>query len=339
MLLEQFNFDLPHHLIARYPLAERSASRLLCLNKTTKEIAHRHMGELPGLLSPEDLLVFNNTRVIPARWKGIKVSGGRVELLIERILDYDQALVHLKSSKTPKIGSYLLMEQDIKVKVLDRRGSLFVVECLHEQSLGSLLERHGHIPIPHYMQRDAEEMDKTRYQTLYASQPGAVAAPTAGLHFDEALFAKLKQRGIKTAFLTLHIGAGTFQPVREEMIQNHQMHAEYLEVSAELCAQVAATKAQGGRVIAVGTTSVRALETASQGAQIAPYYGETRLFIYPGYTFRCVDAILTNFHLPKSSLLMLVAAFGGHAAVMNSYQQAIAAEYRFYSYGDAMWIE
>lgn len=338
MRTELFNFDLPPELIARYPLPQRSASRLLCLDQQSGAVVDRQITDFPDLVSPNDLLVFNNTQVIPARWFGTKTSGGKVELLVERMIGTHQAWVHLKVSKKPQMGSYLQMEHNVRLKILERRGALFLVECLHEQSLSKLLEKYGHTPLPHYMRRDDEALDKSRYQTIYASQPGAVAAPTAGLHFDDALFAQLTARRIEMVFLTLHVGAGTFQPVHADCVEQHQIHAEYLEVSADTCDRIKTAKARGGRIIAVGTTSVRALETASQAGEIAPYAGETQLFIYPGYVFRCVDAMLTNFHFPKSSLLMLVAAFGGFDAVMKSYQHAVANRYRFYSYGDAMWV-
>jgi S-adenosylmethionine:tRNA ribosyltransferase-isomerase len=337
--LTDFDFELPQTHIARYPLPQRSASRLLCLDKRSGECSHRYFTDLPQLLSPLDLLVFNNTRVIPARWFGRKESGGRIELLIERILAPHQALVHIRSSKSPKAGSYLCLEQDVRVKVVGRQADLFEIICEDERTVLELLQLYGHIPLPSYMGRMDEISDKSRYQTVFATEDGAVAAPTAGLHFDEKLLATIQAKGVQTAFVTLHVGAGTFQPVREEIISNHPMHTEYLQVSAAVCERINATKAQGGRVIAVGTTTVRALETAAQSGQIIPYTGETRIFIYPGYNFLCVDAMITNFHLPKSSLLMLVTAFGGYEAVMQSYHTAINEEYRFYSYGDAMWIE
>ncbi|HVV68328.1 MAG TPA: tRNA preQ1(34) S-adenosylmethionine ribosyltransferase-isomerase QueA [Gammaproteobacteria bacterium] len=338
MYLHQFNFQLPDNLIARYPLLERSASRLLCLNKVSGKITHQRFVDILQLLSPLDLLVFNNTRVIPARWFGEKASGGRIEVLIERILTEHSALAHIRSSKSPKPGSQLLLQGGVKVEVVARQNDLFVLHFIDERPLLVLLEHYGHIPLPPYLTRTDEALDQDRYQTVYAKHPGAVAAPTAGLHFDEALLERLKQQKIETAFVTLHVGAGTFQPVRESVISQHKMHAEYLEVSTLVCEQVKAAKARGGRVIAVGTTSVRALETAAQMGVIAPYSGDTRLFIYPGYAFQCVDAMITNFHLPESSLLMLVCAFAGHVAVMQAYQEAILKQYRFYSYGDAMFI-
>ena len=336
--LADYDFVLPPELIAHYPLPERTASRLLCVNRHTGELGHRQFHDVPDLLSAADLLVFNDTRVIPARWFGRKASGGQVEVLIERILDPHRALAHVKASKSPKIGSYLLLEGEVIIKILDRNEDLFVLACEDERQLLELLALYGHIPLPPYIERRDEVMDKARYQTVYARYDGAVAAPTAGLHFDEALLQRVKEQGVQTAFVTLHVGAGTFQPVRTELITQHQIHAEYLQVSAEVCEQIKQTKARGGRVIAVGTTTMRALETAARQGEIEPYQGETRLFIYPGFIFNCVDAMITNFHLPKSSLLMLVSAFAEYELMMQAYQTAIAANYRFFSYGDAMWI-
>lgn len=338
MQLDDFYFELPPQLIARYPLPERTASRLFCLNKQTGQISHRQFHQILDLLSPADLLVFNDTKVIPARLFGVKSSGGKVEVLVERILDTHRALAHVRASKSPKPGSILILQNRIEVKILARRDELFELAFLDQQSVLELLEQYGHVPLPSYLERDDEAFDKARYQTVYAVHQGAVAAPTAGLHFDQRLLEAITQRGIETAFLTLHVGAGTFQPVREKNITQHRMHAEYLEVNASICERIRAAKIRGGRIIAVGTTTVRALETAAQTGEIAPYQGDTRIFIYPGFTFRCVDAMITNFHLPKSSLLMLVCAFGGYERMMSAYQQAIQENYLFYSYGDAMWI-
>lgn len=338
MHLSDFDFDLSPSLIARYPLPERSSSRLLCLDKTNGDIVHRNFIDLPQLLSPLDLLVFNNTRVIPARWMGAKESGGRIEMLIERMTDSHRALAHIRASKSPKPGSYLRLEGDVRVKVTGRSDDLFEILIEDERPLIALLQLYGHIPLPQYMGRVDETIDQERYQTIYAKCEGAVAAPTAGLHFDQQLLQSIRDKGVQTAFVTLHVGAGTFQPIRVENILHHQMHAEYLEVSEAVCHQVEETRQRGGRVIAVGTTTVRSLETAAQHGQIKPFYGDTRLFIYPGYRFQCVDAMITNFHLPQSSLLMLVCAFGGYEAVMNSYRVAMLEQYRFYSYGDAMFL-
>ncbi len=337
MNVADFDFELPKERVARYPLADRTASRLLCLDKATGGIHHRRFQELPELLTSEDLLVFNDTRVMPARWFGQKASGGRIEVLVERLIDEHQFLAHIRASKSPRPGSDLLLEKDILVHVIERQGDLYRLACQDGRSVPTLLASYGHMPLPPYMERADEGLDQDRYQTVYARQIGAVAAPTAGLHFDESLLSVLRQR-VDTTFLTLHVGAGTFQPVRVATVAEHTMHTEFLQVSEEVCAMVRATKARGGRVIAVGTTCVRALETATAEGDIKPYQGDTQIFIYPGYVFRCVDAMITNFHLPKSTLLMLVSAFGGHSAIMSAYQQAIAHHYRFYSYGDAMWI-
>jgi S-adenosylmethionine:tRNA ribosyltransferase-isomerase len=338
MKLNEFDFELPNELIARYPLENRTDSRLLCLNKTSGDVVHRQFSDLLNVLSPKDLLVFNNTKVIPARWFGIKASGGKVEILLERMLEENHFLAHVKASKSPKPGSSLILDGNIHVDVISRQGALFELACLDERAVFDLLESYGHVPLPPYMERGDTAFDKDRYQTVYAKHKGAVAAPTAGLHFDEPLLEKIKAMGVDNAFLTLHVGAGTFQPVREEIIDNHQMHAEYIEVSAEVRDKVQAAKARGGRVIAVGTTSVRSLESASQSGEIEAFQGESTLFIYPGYKYRCVDAMITNFHLPKSSLLMLLCAFAGYEQTMYAYQTAINEKYRFYSYGDAMWV-
>ncbi|KAA0876542.1 tRNA preQ1(34) S-adenosylmethionine ribosyltransferase-isomerase QueA [Nitrincola tapanii] len=339
MQLSDFYFDLPDELIARYPLEQRSASRLLCVEGNTGARQHRQFTDLVALLEPGDLLVFNDTRVIPARLYGQKASGGKIELLIERILGEDHALAHLRASRAPKPGTELILEGGLQAEVLGRRGNLFelrfqAMSC----SLLQALEDHGHIPLPPYMQREDQHSDRERYQTVYNAKPGAVAAPTAGLHFDEPLLAKLKDQGINTAFVTLHVGAGTFQPVKVDNIHEHQMHAEYIEVSEQVCAAVRAARARGRRVVAVGTTSVRALESASQSGEIAPFCGDSQIFIYPGYQFRSVDALITNFHLPESTLLMLVSAFAGYRSMMEAYQEAIAERYRFFSYGDAMFL-
>lgn len=338
MKVSQFYFDLPEDLIACYPLAERSQSRLLCLDARNGELQDRRFYELLNFLEAGDLLVFNNTKVIPARLFGHKSSGGKVEVLIERLLDGHRAVAHLRASKAPQPGSSLLLEGDIPVTVLGRQASLYEIEFNHPTPLLSLLETRGHIPLPPYMARDDETFDRDRYQTVYASQPGAVAAPTAGLHFDESLLKALNDKGVLQAYVTLHVGAGTFQPVRVENVHEHKMHSEYLEVSEEVVAQVRAVKARGKRVIAVGTTSVRCLESAARSGDLQSYQGETDIFIYPGYQFKVVDALVTNFHLPESTLLMLVSAFAGIEHVRQAYQHAIQQRYRFYSYGDAMFI-
>lgn len=337
MKTSDFNFELPDELIARFPMAERSASRLLCMDGRTGALEHRIFRDIKEMLEPGDLLVFNNTRVIPARLFGEKASGGKLEALIERVTGEHEALAHLRSSRSPKPGSRITLG-GVDVEVVGREGALFQLKFLDERPLFSILEEVGHMPLPPYMEREDAAEDRERYQTVYAEKPGAVAAPTAGLHFDEPLLAALKEKGVNFAFVTLHVGAGTFQPVKVENIDEHVMHAEYIEVNDEVVAAVQATRAAGHKVVAVGTTSVRSLESASQSGEIAPFYDESRIFIYPGYRFRSVDAIITNFHLPESTLIMLVSAFAGRDHTMAAYNEAVAQQYRFYSYGDAMFL-
>lgn len=339
MRVSDFDYPLPESLIADYPARPRSSSRLLEL-AADGCIRDRRMAEFADLLNERDLLVFNNTRVIPARLFGRKASGGKVEVLVERILDTRRVLAHVCASKAPGPGVLLsLGEAGLAAQVLGRDGDLFELAFDGSTPVLELLERYGHVPLPPYIRRADNRADRDDYQTLFAQQPGAVAAPTAGLHFDEMLLQRLQQRGIHTAFVTLHVGAGTFQPVRTERLEDHVMHAEYADVDASLCAAVAATRARGGRVIAVGTTVVRSLESAAQSGILQPYRGDTRLFITPGFRFRVVDALLTNFHLPQSTLLMLVCAFAGHEPVMAAYRHAVQQEYRFFSYGDAMFAQ
>ncbi len=336
-----FHYELPEELIARYPSEQRSDCRLLCVDGTSGELAHRRFADLLDLLEPGDLLVFNDTRVIPARLHGHKASGGKVEMLLERPLDAHRGLAHLRSSKSPKPGTELIFEGDIHAVVEGRRDALFELRFLGETPLIALLERHGHMPLPPYITREDELADRERYQTVYARRDGAVAAPTAGLHFDEPLLQRLAEKGIDSAFVTLHVGAGTFQPVRADDIREHQMHSEWIEVGELACEKVRAAQAAGRRVVAVGTTSVRCLESAcmkSASGEIAPYSGETDIFIYPGYEWRCVDALITNFHLPESTLLMLVSSFAGYATIMAAYREAVAERYAFFSYGDAMFL-
>lgn len=337
MQRSDFNFDLPEQLIAQNPLAERTASRLLRLDKTSGVVLDLAFRDLTGLLRRGDLLVFNNTRVIPARLHGRKHTGGKVEILIERITGEYQALAQIRASKSPKPGTRLLLEDGSEISVTGRKGDFFCLRTEQENML-ALLKRLGHVPLPPYIRRQDKAVDQERYQTVYAKIAGAVAAPTAGLHFDEATIADLSTAGIASAWLTLHVGAGTFQPVRVDNIQDHQMHAEWLSVPVETCEAVAACKKRGGRVIAVGTTTVRSLETAARKGKLAAFEGDSNIFIYPGYRFLVIDGLITNFHLPESSLLMLVAAFGGHDAVMAAYHHAVQRGYRFFSYGDAMLL-
>jgi len=346
MKLDDFDYELPPELIAQYPLKERSASRLLALDGASGAIRHGVFSELPDCLQPGDLLVFNNTRVIPARLWGQKATGGRVEILIERITGEHTALAHIRSSKSPKPGSVIHLSAEpggtpgpLQLTVTGREGALFQLASPPQVALHSVLAEIGHMPLPPYIERDDEVADQERYQTVYAERAGAVAAPTAGLHFTEALLEQLDASGIQRATVTLHVGAGTFQPVRVDNIQEHQMHAEYLEVDADACAAVEATRARGGRVVAVGTTAVRSLESAACGqGRVAPLTGDTDIFIYPGYRFQVVDAMITNFHLPGSTLLMLVSAFCGRENMLAAYREAIAERYRFFSYGDAMFL-
>lgn len=338
--LSDFDYDLPQALIAKTPCEERRGSRLLvCQNG--KAIADDRFAHLTQYLRAGDLLIFNNTRVIPARLHGQKETGGVVECLIERVIDEHEAWVHLKSSKSPKPGAQLFFANRlVQAEVVGRDDALFRLRFAGEVPLLQLLETYGEVPLPPYMERPPEESDKERYQTVYAKYPGAVAAPTAGLHFDEAMLVELQGMGVQLAEITLHVGAGTFQPVRTENLDEHVMHSEYIEVDAEICHLIAETKAAGGRVVAVGTTVVRSLESAAAVAGVLqPFSGETRLFITPGYSFRVVDVLVTNFHLPGSTLLMLICAFGGYEAMMAAYRHAVASHYRFFSYGDAMLIE
>ncbi len=338
MNVSDFDFTLPDELIARYPAEQRTGSRLLCLDGPTGQVAHRQFPDILDLIEPGDLLVFNNTRVIPARLFGQKDSGGKVEVLIERMTGDSTALAHVRANKSCKPGTRLAMEGGIELEVTGREENLFRLTCHNPQPLVDLLELHGHMPLPPYLEREDAESDRERYQTVYAQRKGAVAAPTAGLHFDNTLLEALHAKGVNTAFVTLHVGAGTFQPVKAERIEDHVMHAEWIEVPPDVVEAAAAAKARGNRVIAVGTTSVRSLETAAQSGTLQPFTGDTNIFIYPGYDFRVVDAMVTNFHLPQSTLIMLISAFAGKDAVLAAYQAAIDERYRFFSYGDAMFI-
>ena len=337
MKRSDFHYELPDELIARYPLAERTASRLLCLEGADGAVDHRRFEELPDLLQPQDLLVFNDTRVIPARVYGKKASGGQLEMLVERVIETDAALVHLKVSRTPAVGARLILEGGHEAVVEAKEEGLFQLRFT-DSPVMAVLEAVGHMPLPPYIDRPDEVMDEERYQTVFGEKPGAGAAPTAGLHFDESVMARLEARGIRRTFVTLHVGAGTFQPVRTEDIREHQMHQEWLSVEQSVVDAVAETRARGGRVVAVGTTAVRALESASAGGRLAPFEGDTGIFIYPGYRFRSTDAMITNFHLPESTLIMLVSAFAGRDQTLAAYRAAIAERYRFFSYGDAMLV-
>ncbi|MEM6583162.1 MAG: tRNA preQ1(34) S-adenosylmethionine ribosyltransferase-isomerase QueA [Pseudomonadota bacterium] len=354
MQRSDFSYELPEDLIAQHPLPERHDSKLLHLNNTSGDISHHNFPDLLSFLTERDLLVFNDTRVIPARLWGRKPGGGKVEILIERVTGVDRAVAHIRSNRTPKAGSLISLSDDesgppsdSRIVIEGRDGSLFRIASQDGTDIGAILKRFGHMPLPPYIQRNDEASDAERYQTVYASKEGAVAAPTAGLHFSEALLGAIDDKGVRRATVTLHVGAGTFQPVRTDQIEDHVMHSEYLEVDDAVCEAVRETRERGGQVVAIGTTAVRSLETACLHAEqmaaedtfaIRPYRGDTDIFIYPGYRFRCVDALLTNFHLPESTLLMLVSALARRENVLAAYREAISRGYRFFSYGDAMFI-
>jgi S-adenosylmethionine:tRNA ribosyltransferase-isomerase len=337
MKLSDFDYELPAELIARHPASERRASRMLVVDTSHGlELKDGDFADLPLWLRAGDLLVFNDTRVIRARLHGHKDSGGRVEILIERALQDNQAIAQIRASKSPRPGITIELAGGCQATVLGRDNDMFTLQF--SVPLEPFLQQYGDVPLPPYLDRHAESADSERYQTVYARSPGAVAAPTAGLHFDEQMFVETAERGVRHAYVTLHVGAGTFQSLREEQVRMNRLHAERLQVGEDVCAAVRETRAAGGRVFAVGTTSVRALEAASADGVLSPFCGETDLFILPGYKFRSVDAMLTNFHLPQSSLLMLVAAFAGSDHMLDAYRHAVANRYRFFSYGDAMLI-
>jgi S-adenosylmethionine:tRNA ribosyltransferase-isomerase len=333
-----FDFELPPELIAQAPLAERSASRLLWLDPAACLMEDRKFRELPSFLRRGDLLVFNDTRVLPARLYGHKESGGAVEILIERVTGVHEAIVQLGVSKKPKEGGRIALGDGSHATVLGREGAFFKLRFESSEPLHGLLSKLGEMPLPPYIERHADAVDMERYQTVYAREPGAVAAPTAGLHFDEPLLGRLRELGVETGYVTLHVGAGTFQPMRVEEVNHHTMHREWLNVGASLVEKVKRTRSAGGRVIAVGTTVVRALESATKDGQLHPFAGETQIFIFPGYRITSIDGLVTNFHLPQSTLLMLVSALAGREFVLEAYRHAVRARYRFFSYGDAMLI-
>ncbi|HKU16339.1 MAG TPA: tRNA preQ1(34) S-adenosylmethionine ribosyltransferase-isomerase QueA [Steroidobacteraceae bacterium] len=332
-----FAYDLPEDLIAQRPPIARSGSRLLHVESRTSRLHDRHFTDLPALLRAGDLLVFNDTRVIPARVVGSKPTGGQVEILLERVLDGHRILAHAHASKPLRADVPIALPGGVQASYVGRRDDLFELELSVDPL--AYFEQHGSMPLPPYIERQAEADDVTRYQTVYAREPGAVAAPTAGLHFDADMLARCRDMRVSSAFVTLHVGAGTFQPVRVDDLAQHRMHSERVTVSAEVCAAIERTHAAGGRVVAVGTTVVRSLESAAQQGRLGPFAGETRLFITPGFRFGVVDALITNFHLPESTLLMLVCAFAGYDAVMHAYRHAVSERYRFFSYGDAMFLE
>ncbi|MGD8109738.1 tRNA preQ1(34) S-adenosylmethionine ribosyltransferase-isomerase QueA [Vibrio sp. TRT 17S01] len=345
MQVSDFNFELPDELIARYPQPERTASRLLQLDGNSGTLVDGTFTDVLAQIQPGDLVVFNNTRVIPARMFGRKASGGKLEVLVERMLDEQSILAHVRCSKSPKPGSTIFLGEndEYQAEMVARHDALFELKFDADKKVLDILEEIGHMPLPPYIDRPDEDSDKERYQTVYNQKPGAVAAPTAGLHFDEALLAQIKEKGAQFAYVTLHVGAGTFQPVKVDNINEHHMHAEYVEVPQDVVDAINATKSRGGRIVAVGTTSVRSLESAAQdalkkGTELVPFFGDTEIFIYPGYEYQLVDCLITNFHLPESTLIMLVSAFAGYENTMNAYKHAVENNYRFFSYGDSMFI-
>ncbi|XOV79394.1 MAG: tRNA preQ1(34) S-adenosylmethionine ribosyltransferase-isomerase QueA [Aestuariibacter sp.] len=343
MKLSDFHFDLPPELIANFPAEQRTGSRLLHLHGPTGGVEHRHFTDLLDLVKPGDLMVFNNTKVIPARLHGHKSTGGKVEVLVERVLDEHHVLAHIRANKSPKPGNLLLLEDAVEAEMVERQDDLFKLKLLGQDSVLNALDKHGHIPLPPYIAREDQVSDRDRYQTVYGETPGAVAAPTAGLHFDEAFIEKLQVRGVNIEYVTLHVGAGTFLPVRVDDVETHKMHSEYAQLEPSVVAAIRQTKQAGGRVIAVGTTTVRTLESAALNCDeadiVQPLADETDIFIYPGFQFKVVDAMVTNFHLPESTLIMLVSAFAGKENILNAYKMAVEQKYRFFSYGDAMFIE
>jgi S-adenosylmethionine:tRNA ribosyltransferase-isomerase len=341
MKVSDFDFDLPPELIANYPAAERTQSRLLVVDGNEGQLSHKSFSDVYDLVDENDLLVFNNTKVVPARLFAKKESGGKLEILFERMIDTHTFLAHVRSSRSPKEGSKIFVDTDDgshqELEMKGRQNALFILEA-KSMEVFALLEKYGHIPLPPYIERGDEDLDQNRYQTVYADKPGAAAAPTAGLHFDDDLIDRLRGKGVETAFVTLHVGAGTFQPVKVEDIKDHEMHSEWIEVTQDVVDKVAETRNKGGRVVCVGTTSVRSLESASQSGELRAFTGDTDIFIFPGYEFKSVDALITNFHLPKSTLLMLVSAFSGKENMLSAYEEAVKQKYRFFSYGDAMFL-
>lgn len=346
MQVTDFHFELPEHLIAKAPKNERSSSKLMVLDGNTGNIEHKVFTDILSYVEAGDLLIFNNTRVIPARLFGQKESGGKVEILVERLLDESSVLAHVRANKAPKPGNVLILEGSIKAEMVQRHDDLFELKFETTTNVLDILEQRGHMPLPPYIDRPDTEADRERYQTVYNEKPGAVAAPTAGLHFTDELLSQLRDKGVQTEFVTLHVGAGTFQSIRVDNVTDHKMHAEYAEVPQHVVDAIVATKAKGKKVIAVGTTSVRSVESAAwksamktnEWSELKPLMGETDIFIYPGYEFKVIDAMITNFHLPESTLIMLVSAFSGQNNILNAYRCAVENDYRFFSYGDAMFI-
>ena len=341
MKTQDFDFDLPSELIAQYPVKQRSSSRLLYLDSLNGEMGDLRFVDLVDYLRPNDVMVFNDTRVIKARLFGTKDSGGRVEVMVERVLDDSCVLAVIRASHAPRRGGKLLLADCLHVMVVDRNDAFYTLQFVHDEPVHTLLDRYGHLPLPPYIARNTSPMDEARYQTVYAKNSGAVAAPTAGLHFDTPVLDKIRAKGVTVAYVTLHVGAGTFQPVRVEAIADHVMHREWFNIPEETVCAIEQAQARSGRVMAVGTTTLRALEASAlrHEGRLSAGWGETDIFITPGYCFRVVERLLTNFHLPRSTLLMLVSAFGGMDAIRNAYRHAVAQKYRFFSYGDAMLIE
>ncbi|GAK23730.1 LOW QUALITY PROTEIN: S-adenosylmethionine:tRNA ribosyltransferase-isomerase [Vibrio sp. JCM 19052] len=346
MQVSDFHFDLPDELIARYPQPERTASRLLQMDGNTGELIDGTFTDVLEQVQAGDLVVFNNTRVIPARLFGRKESGGKLEVLVERMLDEKSILAHVRCSKSPKPGTTILVGEndEYSAQMVARHDALFELKFNSDKTVLEILEEIGHMPLPPYIDRPDEEADKERYQTVYNQKPGAVAAPTAGLHLMMFYLRKSKRKAAEFAYVTLHVGAGTFQPVKVDDINDHHMHAEYVEVPQDVVDAINATKERGARIVAVGTTSVRSLESAAQdalkkGTELVPFFGDTEIFIYPGYEYQLVDCLITNFHLPESTLIMLVSAFAGYENTMNAYKHAVENKYRFFSYGDSMFIK
>lgn len=338
MQISDFDYDFPEELIALRPTAERSASRLICLDAHSGKVIHNHFKDIVNLINPNDLLVFNDTKVIPARLYGKKSTGGQIEILITEVLNETDVMALIRSNKPIKHHTKLYFNDIITAEISEKSNDLFTLRFSGITSIEQMLEDIGHMPLPPYIDRLDETEDKTRYQTIYAKHQGAIAAPTAGLHFDECLLEKLAQNGVQTTSITLHVGIGTFTPVRVETIETHKMHEEKIEISEDTVKKILETKARGGRIIAVGTTTVRSLETAAQSGNLLPFSGKTSIFIYPGFRFQVVDALITNLHLPRSTLLMLVSAFAGRENILHAYREAVKHRYRFFSYGDAMFI-
>ena len=345
MRRQDFSYDLPKELIAYEPTAQRTGSRLLCLDGVSGHCEHRQFTALLDQLTPGDVMVFNDTKVIPARLFGKKASGGKLEILVERMIDKHTVLAHIRASKSPKAGGVIILENGVALTVIGREGALFKLDFGPKEIL-PILDSIGHMPLPPYIERNDNPQDQSRYQTVYGQNIGAVAAPTAGLHFDNTLLEKIREKGVEIVYVTLHVGAGTFQPVRVDNIKEHKMHTEWMSISPASCDIINRAKMEKRRVIAVGTTSVRTLEATAlysqkqpdHNGQLLPYQGETNIFIYPGYSFQVIDALITNFHLSESTLLMLVSAFAGYQHTMNAYREAVEQRYRFFSYGDAMFI-